>query len=43
MKTLKNFRFVFEKIDAGKLAIVVNETHIIFISSKRITSWPPHI
>lgn len=30
IELLKNFRFMFKKINTGKLAIVINETNIIF-------------
>ena len=43
MKAGKNIRFILNKIDPSKLAIVINEAYIILVASNRSTSRTPHI
>jgi hypothetical protein len=40
---LKQLRFVLKQIDPCELAIVINETNIIFKMTNRITSRSPYI
>lgn len=35
MKLLKNFRFILDMINPCKFAIIINKTHIIFLSTNR--------
>jgi hypothetical protein len=42
LKTLENFRLVLNEIYPSKLAEIINETHIIIVSSNRIGCWTPN-
>ena len=43
LKYRENFRFVLDQINPTKLAIVINETDILFFPSKRISGMTPYI
>lgn len=40
MDTLKHLRFMFDRVDPCKFVVVIDKSHIIFITSEGITSWP---
>jgi hypothetical protein len=42
-KKLKNFGFMMNKIKPSKVAISINETHVILFVVKRINGRTPHI
>jgi hypothetical protein len=43
LEFLEDFGFVFEKINPGKFAKIINETHIIFIATNRLWCRTPYI
>ena len=40
LKDGKNFRFILEKINPSKVALIINETDIIFFLPKESRVWP---
>jgi hypothetical protein len=40
---LEDLKFVLEQVDLSEFAIIINETHIILISSNRLTCQSPYI
>jgi hypothetical protein len=43
MKFLEDFGFKLDKINLGKLTIVINKTHIVFITTNRFKGSTPNI
>jgi hypothetical protein len=43
LKEYKNFRLAMQKIKPSELAIIINETHVVFLVPKRINSRCPNI
>jgi hypothetical protein len=43
MDFLKNFRFMAKKINPNKFTLIIDETHIVFISPNGVRRRPPYI